>query len=234
MTKIEAIIQTSKFEAVKNALHEIGVEGMTVLEVRGHGRQKGHTEVYRGREYTVDLIPKIKIEMVVPDPMAEKVEETIIRAAQTGKIGDGKVFVYSVEEAVRIGGEVVVLTLGPSEAEEQLRDCMAIGADRGILLKTEEEWDAQSTAAAIVDAIRAEEAFDLILFGNESADAAGFQVRDLRVGQAELGQHLVASVALHAVKSAAVNRHHGTLHVNQIVLAQLLEVLSQTTIMPHS
>jgi electron transfer flavoprotein beta subunit len=89
----------------------------------------------------------------------------------------------AVEEAVRIGGEVVVLTLGPPEAEEQLRDCMAIGADRGILLKTEEEWDAQSTAVAIVDAIRAEEPFDLILFGNESADAAGFQV-GIRVAHA--------------------------------------------------
>ncbi|MGH2972031.1 MAG: electron transfer flavoprotein subunit beta/FixA family protein [Gaiellaceae bacterium] len=88
----------------------------------------------------------------------------------------------AVEEAVRIGGEVVVLTLGPAEAEEQLRDCMAIGADRGILLKTDEEWDAQSTAAAIVDAIR-EEGFDLILFGNESADAAGFQV-GIRVAHA--------------------------------------------------
>jgi electron transfer flavoprotein beta subunit len=89
----------------------------------------------------------------------------------------------AVEEAVRIGGEVVVLTLGPAEAEEQLRDCMAIGADRGILLKTSEEWDAQSTAGAIVDAIRGEEAFDLILFGNESADAAGFQV-GIRVAHA--------------------------------------------------
>jgi len=89
----------------------------------------------------------------------------------------------AVEEAVRIGGEVVVLTLGPPEAEEQLRDCMAIGADRGILLQTSEEWDAQSTAAAIVDAIRAEEPFDLILFGNESADAAGFQV-GIRVAHA--------------------------------------------------
>jgi electron transfer flavoprotein beta subunit len=89
----------------------------------------------------------------------------------------------AVEEAVRIGGEVVVLTLGPPEAEEQLRDCMAIGADRGILLVTEEEWDAQSTAVAIVDAIRAEEPFDLILFGNESADAAGFQV-GIRVAHA--------------------------------------------------
>ena len=89
----------------------------------------------------------------------------------------------AVEEAVRIGGEVVVLTLGPAEAEEQLRDCMAIGADRGILLQTAEEWDAQSTAAAIVDAIRAEEPFDLILFGNESADAAGFQV-GIRVAHA--------------------------------------------------
>jgi electron transfer flavoprotein beta subunit len=89
----------------------------------------------------------------------------------------------AVEEAVRIGGEVVVLTLGPAEAEEQLRDCMAIGADRGILLQTNEEWDAQSTAAAIVDAIRGEEPFDLILFGNESADAAGFQV-GIRVAHA--------------------------------------------------
>jgi electron transfer flavoprotein beta subunit len=89
----------------------------------------------------------------------------------------------AVEEAVRIGGEVVVLTLGPAEAEEQLRDCMAIGADRGILLKTDEEWDAQSAAAAIVEAIRAEEPFDLILFGNESADAAGFQV-GIRVAHA--------------------------------------------------
>ena len=89
----------------------------------------------------------------------------------------------AVEEAVRIGGEVVVLTLGPAEAEEQLRDCMAIGADRGILLKTSEDWDAQSTAAAIVDAIRGEEPFDLILFGNESADAAGFQV-GIRVAHA--------------------------------------------------
>jgi electron transfer flavoprotein beta subunit len=89
----------------------------------------------------------------------------------------------AVEEAVRVGGEVVVLTLGPAEAEEQLRDCMAIGADRGILLQTNEEWDAQSTAAAIVDAIRAEEPFDLILFGNESADAAGFQV-GIRVARA--------------------------------------------------
>ena len=93
----------------------------------------------------------------------------------------------AVEEAVRIveagGGEVVVLTLGPAEAEEQLRDCMAIGADRGILLQTSEEWDGQSTAAAIVDAIRAEEPFDVILFGNESADAAGFQV-GIRVAHA--------------------------------------------------
>ena len=102
MTKIEAIIQTSKFEAVKNALHDIGIDGMTVLEVRGHGRQKGHTEVYRGREYTVDLIPKIKIEMVLADDMVEKVERAIVNAAQTGKIGDGKIFVGEVEEAVRI------------------------------------------------------------------------------------------------------------------------------------
>jgi nitrogen regulatory protein P-II 1 len=102
MTKVEAIIQSSKFESVKNALHEIGVEGMTVLEVRGHGRQKGHTEVYRGREYTVDLIPKIKIEMVLADAMVEKVQNAIMTAAQTGKIGDGKIFSWRIDEAVRI------------------------------------------------------------------------------------------------------------------------------------
>ena len=105
MTKIEAIIQTSKFESVKNALHEIGVEGMTVTEVRGHGRQKGHTEVYRGREYTVDLIPKIKIEMVVSDSSVEKVTQAITAAARTGKIGDGKIFLSRIDEAIRIRNE---------------------------------------------------------------------------------------------------------------------------------
>jgi nitrogen regulatory protein P-II 1 len=102
MTKVEAIIQTAKLEAVKNALHEIGVEGMTVLEVRGHGRQKGHTEVYRGREYTVDLIPKIKIEMVLGNDLVDKVTQAIISSAQTGKIGDGKIFLSRVDEAIRI------------------------------------------------------------------------------------------------------------------------------------
>ncbi len=102
MTKIEAIIQTSKLETVKNALHEIGAEGMTVLEVRGHGRQKGHTEVYRGREYTVDLIPKIKIEMVVTDAMVDPITKAILSSAQTGKIGDGKIFLSRIDEAIRI------------------------------------------------------------------------------------------------------------------------------------
>jgi nitrogen regulatory protein PII len=102
MTKIEAIIQTSKLDAVKDALHEIGVEGMTVLEARGHGRQKGHTEFYRGREYTVDLIPKIKLEMVLPDDMAEKAVDVIKSAARTGKIGDGKIFISKIEDAIRI------------------------------------------------------------------------------------------------------------------------------------
>jgi nitrogen regulatory protein P-II 1 len=102
MTKVEAIIQTSKLDAVKEALHEIGVEGMTVLEVRGHGRQKGHTEVYRGREYTVDLIPKIKIEMVLADELVEKSVEAIVNAARTGKIGDGKIFLTKVDDAIRI------------------------------------------------------------------------------------------------------------------------------------
>jgi len=102
MTKVEAIIQNSKLEPVKNALHEIGVEGMTVLEVRGHGRQKGHTEFYRGREYTVDLIPKIKLELVLADNLVEKVVQAITSAARTGKIGDGKIFLSRVDDAIRI------------------------------------------------------------------------------------------------------------------------------------
>ncbi len=102
MTKVEAVIQTSKLDAVKDALHEIGVEGMTVLEARGHGRQKGHTEFYRGREYTVDLIPKIKIELVLADDLVEKAVQTIVTAARTGKIGDGKIFLSRIEDAIRI------------------------------------------------------------------------------------------------------------------------------------
>jgi len=100
--KVEAIIQVSKLEAVKDALHEVGVEGMTVFEARGHGRQKGHTEFYRGREYTVDLIPKAKLEIVVADDMTEKVVQAIIAAARTGKIGDGKIFLSRIDEAIRI------------------------------------------------------------------------------------------------------------------------------------
>jgi nitrogen regulatory protein P-II 1 len=102
MTKVEAIIQISKLESVKNALHEIGIEGMTVLEARGHGRQKGHTEFYRGREYTVDLIPKIKIELVVADAIVEQVVQAISTAARTGNIGDGKIFLSRVDEVIRI------------------------------------------------------------------------------------------------------------------------------------
>ncbi len=102
MTKIEAVIQTSKLDDVKNALHEIGIEGMTVLEARGHGRQKGHTEFYRGREYTVDLVPKLKLELVVGDDILEKAVQAIVNAARTGKIGDGKIFLSRIDEAIRI------------------------------------------------------------------------------------------------------------------------------------
>jgi nitrogen regulatory protein P-II 1 len=102
MQKIEAIIQPSRLDAVKDALIEIGVEGMTILEARGHGRQKGHTEFYRGREYTVDLLPKVKLELVVHDDTAEKVIHTIATAARTGHIGDGKIFVSRIDEAIRI------------------------------------------------------------------------------------------------------------------------------------
>ena len=102
MTKVEAIIQVSKLDAVKDALHDVGVEGMTVFEARGHGRQKGHTEFYRGREYTVDLIPKVKIEIVLADEVVEKVVQAITTAARTGKIGDGKIFLSRIDEAIRI------------------------------------------------------------------------------------------------------------------------------------
>ncbi len=102
MQKIEAVIQPSKLDAVKDALLAIGVEGMTILEARGHGRQKGHTEFYRGREYTVDLLPKIKIETVVADELLEKAVQAIITATRTGKIGDGKIFVSAINEAIRI------------------------------------------------------------------------------------------------------------------------------------
>ena len=102
MTKLEAVIQPAKFDAVKDALIEIGVEGMTVTEVRGHGRQKGHTEFYRGREYTVDLLPKVKIEMVLPDQLVDRAIQAITNAARTGKIGDGKIFLSRIDEAIRI------------------------------------------------------------------------------------------------------------------------------------
>lgn len=102
MKKIEAIIQPFKLEEVKEAIKSIGVDGMTVTEVRGHGRQKGHKEVYRGHEYVVDLLPKVKIEMVVADARVEEVIKTLTGAARTGKIGDGKIFIYEVAEAIRI------------------------------------------------------------------------------------------------------------------------------------
>jgi nitrogen regulatory protein P-II 1 len=102
MQKIEAIIQPSKLDAVKDALLDVGIEGMTILEARGHGRQKGHTEFYRGREYTVDLLPKVKLEMVVPDELAEKAVQAILSSARTGKIGDGKIFLSKIDDAIRI------------------------------------------------------------------------------------------------------------------------------------
>ena len=105
MKKIEAIIKPFKLEEVKDALGEIGIEGMTVIEVKGFGRQKGHTEIYRGSEYTVDFLPKIKIELVLADEKLDEAVDAIVKTAKTGKIGDGKVFVSLVEEAVRIRTE---------------------------------------------------------------------------------------------------------------------------------
>ncbi|MDP0490297.1 MAG: P-II family nitrogen regulator [Verrucomicrobiota bacterium JB023] len=112
MKKVEAIIKPFKLEEVKEALAEVGIQGMTVTEVKGFGRQKGHTEIYRGSEYTVDFLPKVKVEVVVKDEDATPVAEAIVKSANTGKIGDGKVFLSSVEEAIRIrtgetGGEAV-------------------------------------------------------------------------------------------------------------------------------
>jgi nitrogen regulatory protein P-II 1 len=102
MKKIEAIIKPFKLEEVKDALSDIGVEGMTVTEVKGFGRQKGHTEIYRGSEYTVDFLPKIKLELVLPDNRVDAAVAAVVKAAKTGKIGDGKVFVSSVDDAIRI------------------------------------------------------------------------------------------------------------------------------------
>ncbi len=102
MHKIEAVIQPSKLDAVKDALVEIGVVGLTILEARGHGRQKGHTEFYRGREYSIDLLPKVKLETVVSDDLLERAIQAISTAARTGKIGDGKIFVSKIDEVIRI------------------------------------------------------------------------------------------------------------------------------------
>jgi nitrogen regulatory protein P-II 1 len=102
MKKLEAVVQPFKMEEVKEALKAIGVDGMTITEVRGHGRQKGHKEIYRGQEYNVDLLPKVKFELVVPDARLEEVLTAVTNAARTGKIGDGKIFVYNVAEAIRI------------------------------------------------------------------------------------------------------------------------------------
>jgi nitrogen regulatory protein PII len=102
MKKIEAIIRPFRIDDVREALGEMGVKGMTLTEVKGYGRQKGHTELYRGSEYQIDFLPKLKLEVVVPDKMADKVVDTIIKAAKTGQVGDGKIFVYNVEDVVRV------------------------------------------------------------------------------------------------------------------------------------
>ncbi len=102
MTKLEAIIQPSKLEDVKTALQGVGIDGMTIWEVRGHGRQKGHTEMYRGHEYSIDLLPKTKLEMVLDDKLVDDAISAILKSAATGKIGDGKIFLYKIDEVIRI------------------------------------------------------------------------------------------------------------------------------------
>ena len=130
MKKIEAIVKPFKLDDIKEALNEIGIQGMTISEVKGYGRQKGHKEIYRGAEYVVDFIPKIKIELVVDTAIADQVVEKIRNAANTGKIGDGKIFVFSVEEAIRVrtgemGEKFKLLALGRGLAPEPL----AVGRD---------------------------------------------------------------------------------------------------------
>ena len=102
MKKLEAVIQPNRLDAVRDALYEVGIQGMTVMEVRGHGRQKGHTELYRGHEYSVDLLPKIKVETVLPDKLVDDAVQAVVSAARSGKIGDGKIFLSEIAEAVRI------------------------------------------------------------------------------------------------------------------------------------
>ncbi|HTV56072.1 MAG TPA: P-II family nitrogen regulator [Terriglobia bacterium] len=102
MKKLEAVIQPNRLDAVRDALYEVGIQGMTVMEVRGHGRQKGHTELYRGHEYSVDLLPKIKVETVLPDKLVDDAIQAVVSAARSGKIGDGKIFLSEIAEAVRI------------------------------------------------------------------------------------------------------------------------------------
>lgn len=105
MKKIEAIIRPFKIDDVREALVEIGIKGMTITEVKGYGRQKGHTEMYRGSEYQIDFLPKMKIEIITPDNQVNKIVETIIKAAKTGQVGDGKIFIYPVEEVIRVRTE---------------------------------------------------------------------------------------------------------------------------------
>ena len=124
MTKLEAVIQPSRFEAVKEILTEIGIGGMTVTDVRGHGRQKGHTESYRGREYSIDLLPKVKIEMVLAENQVDAAVDAILKTASTGKIGDGKIFLSKVEETIRIRNQergVVALYPGFTRGRVLLR-----------------------------------------------------------------------------------------------------------------
>src|SRR6266851_4228790 len=130
MKKIEAIIQPFKLDEVKEALKGIGIDGMTITEVRGHGRQKGHKEVYRGQEYNVDLLPKVKVELVVASSRADEVIKTLTAAARTGKIGDGKLFVYDVAEAVRIRNDEADPLLASRTAQV---DELVLGAHRDLL-----------------------------------------------------------------------------------------------------
>src|SRR5579885_3040960 len=138
MKKIEAVIQPHKLEDVKEALKNIGIDGMTISEVRGHGRQKGHKEIYRGMEYQVDLLPKVKLEVVVPSERSEEVINALLSSARTGKIGDGKIFIYDVADAIRIRND--------DRGEAALRACLQYPARMKRLPRAPRKWKSASAA----------------------------------------------------------------------------------------
>ena len=210
MKKIEAIIKPFKLDEVREALSEIDIMGLTATEVKGFGRQKGHTELYRGAEYVVDFLPKVKLDLVVSDKMVNKVVETIMKTANTGKIGDGKIFVMQVEEAVRIkeagnAEEVIAVTVGKSESQEQLRTALALGADRAILVETESLLEPLAIAKVISKVVE-EENPDLIILGKQAIDGDNNQTGQMLGALLDYPQATNASEVMLDDSSVTVTR----------------------------